>query len=777
MNAKVYCDGTRIRCLHEIKLTISMSGAPVEFDFSSEWDGLGKTAVFTCDGTKDVILDAEGKAVVPHEILTTPGMDVVVGVYAVREDGTTWPAPTPLCRIGRVETGADPSGDESYPPTPDVGEQAVAAASKALEAAAEAQEVAADIQRRADAGEFDGKDGATGATGSPGEDGEDGGYYTPAVTQPDDSTLRFRFSPSKSGMASVSAVDVTLPSGGSGGIAKETDPTVPAWAKAPEKPGYTAEEVGALPVGTAIPAIDPTLTQSGKAADAKATGDALAGKIDVEEYGIVAADYVAPFTAAMYEVAYQNGVGIQTAIEDAKAKGMERITLPAGNYPLCYHAAADDEYNPIIDASGIDFYGYGVKLYIIYDEEGTNPYFTGATPRLLQGTIIATDRDVCGFHLVGERRFRKDENTKYRDNSKGIGLTRTANGNTIEDCLTECVSGDGIGNESYMEQIAGWTPDTFTSIEWDYSTGAYVESKYKFVSAEHGGDWIDKTRPLLIRCTGYFLYSSAPLIIRCWNSEGAYIGVVQFRQGEYFYLPENTAKWRLELTRIVEHEPTMTETWSFWLGYGTYSGTKIINCESRLNQRGGMSNLPNNTLLKDCYIHNNGNAGEGMVQYYDATRFGIDIEDVWIHQITIDGSRIMDNFNNLLFRCGNVVLRQSIIGNVYAMNQVVDFYAEQCVFAGDVKFENPTPFGNKLAIGCTFGGAVDESIQIVGSAAEMEAATSDTLGGVKADPATAADTQPVRIGADGKLYTSSVGVTEAEVNAIIESYIDTGVEF
>lgn len=34
---------------------------------------------------------------------------------------------------------------------------------------------------------------------------------------------------------------------GSGGILKETDPTVPAWAKQPSKPTYTASEVGALP--------------------------------------------------------------------------------------------------------------------------------------------------------------------------------------------------------------------------------------------------------------------------------------------------------------------------------------------------------------------------------------------------------------------------------------------------------------------------------------------------------------------------------------------------
>ncbi len=619
----IYVQKTQARAELDAPVTSGSVGREVRFQFSADWDGLTKTAVFETNNYRESrSVPESGTVEIPPDVLAYPGYQLRIGVIGKSADGATV-IPTVYADCDEIKSGAStvPVGT---PPTPSQAEQ---------------------LQMQIDA-------------------------------------LR-------------------------------------------EHGGGSKIE------------LDTTLTQSGKAADAKAVGDALAGKIDIEKYGIVAVDYVAPFTAAMYEVAYQNGVGIQNAIDDAKEKGMERITLPAGNYPLCYHAAADDEYNAIIDASGIDFYGYGVKLYVIYDEEGTNPYFTGATPRLLQGTIIKTDRDVCGFHLVGERRFRKDVNTKYRDNSKGIGLTRTANGNTIEDCLTECVSGDGIGNESYMEQIAGWTPDTFTSIEWDYTTGAYVESNYKFVSAEHGGDWIDKTRPLLIRCTGYFLYSSAPLIIRCWNSAGEHIGVVQFWQGEYFYLPENTAKWRLELTRTVWHETTYTETWSFWLGYGTYSGTKIINCESRLNQRGGMSNLPNNVLVKDCYIHNNGNAGEGMVQYYDTTRFGIDIEDIWIHQITIDGCRIMDNFNNLLFRCGNVVLKQSIIGTVYAMNQVVDFYAEQCVLGG-VKFENPTPFGNKTAIGCTFGGDVDESIQIVGA------------GG---------------------------GVSEDEVTAIIESYIDTGVEF
>ena len=37
-----------------------------------------------------------------------------------------------------------------------------------------------------------------------------------------------------------------------GSIKEETDPTVPAWAKEPNKPTYTASEVGALPADTAL---------------------------------------------------------------------------------------------------------------------------------------------------------------------------------------------------------------------------------------------------------------------------------------------------------------------------------------------------------------------------------------------------------------------------------------------------------------------------------------------------------------------------------------------
>ena len=52
-------------------------------------------------------------------------------------------------------------------------------------------------------------------------------------------------------------VEVEVPEGG---ILQETDPTVPAWAKAASKPSYTASEVGALPNTTKIPGKTSELT-------------------------------------------------------------------------------------------------------------------------------------------------------------------------------------------------------------------------------------------------------------------------------------------------------------------------------------------------------------------------------------------------------------------------------------------------------------------------------------------------------------------------------------
>lgn len=91
-----------------------------------------------------------------------------------------------------------------------------------------------------------GDTGAQGPQGEPGKDGDGSGDMTAATYDPQGkATDIFKY------------VDDAIPTDY---ITQETDPTVPAWAKASTKPTYTASEVGAAAPGDLLSA---TLTVSG----------------------------------------------------------------------------------------------------------------------------------------------------------------------------------------------------------------------------------------------------------------------------------------------------------------------------------------------------------------------------------------------------------------------------------------------------------------------------------------------------------------------------------
>ena len=100
-------------------LTAGMAKAvTVEFVFSDDWDGLTKTAVFSAGRTTVDVLESAwdgNKVVVPHEILADAGPIARVGVYGADESGVV--LPTVWVSLGKVQPGADPSGDASTDPS------------------------------------------------------------------------------------------------------------------------------------------------------------------------------------------------------------------------------------------------------------------------------------------------------------------------------------------------------------------------------------------------------------------------------------------------------------------------------------------------------------------------------------------------------------------------------------------------------------------------------------------------------------------------------------
>ena len=112
---KVIYNKTCGRCVQSEPLTSGMVGQTIHFEYSHDFDGLAVTAVFT-DGKNTVdVVNPGNECVIPHEVLTTVGAMVKVGIYATR--GNELVIPTIYAHIGVVLKGADPSGDVSIDPT------------------------------------------------------------------------------------------------------------------------------------------------------------------------------------------------------------------------------------------------------------------------------------------------------------------------------------------------------------------------------------------------------------------------------------------------------------------------------------------------------------------------------------------------------------------------------------------------------------------------------------------------------------------------------------
>lgn len=102
-------------CMEETEvLTSGMVGKEVKLEFSSDWDGLTKTAVFMAGPVTRDVVGVSDVVTIPAEVLAAPMQQLYVGVYGVSEDGRV----TPTIRVAgpRIDAGADPSGDEGTDP-------------------------------------------------------------------------------------------------------------------------------------------------------------------------------------------------------------------------------------------------------------------------------------------------------------------------------------------------------------------------------------------------------------------------------------------------------------------------------------------------------------------------------------------------------------------------------------------------------------------------------------------------------------------------------------
>lgn len=101
----------------------SVNAYAARFEFSEDWEGLNKTAVFQAGcASREVLLGPEGACVVPWEVLRVPGYQLKAGVYG--KQGGEVVLPTVWADLGIILEGVPAGG--SPPPSPELWEQELA---------------------------------------------------------------------------------------------------------------------------------------------------------------------------------------------------------------------------------------------------------------------------------------------------------------------------------------------------------------------------------------------------------------------------------------------------------------------------------------------------------------------------------------------------------------------------------------------------------------------------------------------------------------------------
>ena len=160
----------------ELVTSGSVNVYTVRFEFSEDWAGMTRTAVFRAGGeARCVLLDEANTCAIPWEVLGEPNLFLFAGVYGTQ--GGEVVLPTVWASLGTILGGVT-TGEVAQTPTPGIYEQILAAAQSA-------EETAQSVRADANAGVFNGPVGPQGGMGPEGKQGPPGanglGAYELAV--------------------------------------------------------------------------------------------------------------------------------------------------------------------------------------------------------------------------------------------------------------------------------------------------------------------------------------------------------------------------------------------------------------------------------------------------------------------------------------------------------------------------------------------------------------------------------------------------------------------
>ncbi|MEH6848554.1 right-handed parallel beta-helix repeat-containing protein [Bacillus pseudomycoides] len=408
--------------------------------------------------------------------------------------------------------------------------------------------------------------------------------------------------------------------------------------------------------------------------------------IELDRWGIKKGLPAKPYVDEDYFQADANIQGINNAIQYAKDEGFNEVTLPQGEYAICYP-------RPIQMLDSIQLNLHFCKLKVIYDSDRKSPFDTrtGTDYYNFKGISVSFAKTehakLVGGEIEGcrvDRSFSNPTEVAF-EHSYGVVFKESAVFNQLEHCKVHDFMGDNISFQSsgffpYVEFDEGCTVESL-----DYKTGLPIPvTTPKTLITKALPIQFDGQKPtefMFVGGTGYARLTSLTnkfFDVFFYDKDGKFLGAHKKRRiYSDIEVPPVATKYRFQyLDESVPRQHALT----VWFGR-IPSHNVISQCEIYGGHRGGVTlGGSHNTLYKNV-IRSNGkglaNFLDGKPMFNDPTRYGVNMEDSYGASCIIDDNEIYDCFHGILVGCYDVEITRNKIHdtdfnaiNLYACSHV-----------------------------------------------------------------------------------------------------------
>ena len=447
--------------------------------------------------------------------------------------------------------------------------------------------------------------------------------------------------------------------------------------------------------------------------------------VNINKYGIKSIDFAhkPPYSLEEYEIAYNNMEGFKKALEEMSERGITNIIFPKGYYPMCYRCDLTGYPHfshpvnwciRIPSYTTVDLNGSTIK--IIFDSENKNPYDKSSNvPAKLVGMVFKFDKTynsvIKNGKIIGDRYDRAYisstlDNDKKAEQSYAIKITNGSVRGKIENMTLCGFMGDGITSDGNNDSDLG-TIETLTTFYPGYvnSNGEYLTD----VAGKYTTDFMDcsdlKTNEVVLRTNIGYTYipdfANQLFEVVCYDENKNYLTTIQSEHLESIILKGGTKYIRIILSNEEEGLETISKIFQITTTPSAYFD--IYNVEIFDCNRGGISNLPLDTIVQKCHLYYNGMANQvGWQLFPDTTRYAINCEDTVTRTLIIKNNYIHNCFNVLLVSAKYLFVDNNVFED--CTSSIVSLYNSiNCIISNNIvrrgsSIVSCTDYGDKTVI-------------------------------------------------------------------------------